>query len=55
MISVMLVGVVFASLALGVLLAYGVCQGFFRVMRMHAESAAKVRGPIVSVSVVGKS
>lgn len=55
MVSLMLVGAVFASLALGVLAAYGVCQGFFRVMRMHAESAARARGPVAGVTVVSKS
>ena len=55
MVSLMLVGAVFASLALGVLAAYGVCQGFFRVMRMHAESTAKARAPIATVTVISKS
>jgi hypothetical protein len=55
MISLMLAGAVFAALALGVLMAYGICVGFFRLMRVHAESAARGRGPVVAVSVVGKS
>jgi hypothetical protein len=39
--SILLVGAVFASLAFGVLLAYGICQTMFRVFRVHAESAAR--------------
>jgi hypothetical protein len=42
--SLMLVGAVFASLALGVLAAYGICQAMFRLFRIHAMSAAKGRG-----------
>lgn len=34
--SVVLVCAVFASLASGVLLAYGVCQAIFALFRMHA-------------------
>jgi hypothetical protein len=50
--TLMLVGAVFASLALGVLTAYGICQAMFRVFRIHAMSAAKVRGQVGQVSVV---
>ncbi|MEO6924307.1 MAG: hypothetical protein ABI142_10815 [Bryocella sp.] len=39
----MLVCAVSASLAFGVLVAYGVCQGMFRVFRVHQESVAKSR------------
>ncbi len=39
--SLLLVGAVFASLAFGVLLAYGICHAMFRVFRVHAESAAR--------------
>ena len=35
--SVVLVCAVFASLASGVLLAYGVCQAVFVLFRMHAR------------------
>jgi hypothetical protein len=49
--TLLLVGAVLASLALGVLLAYGICQAMFRVFRIHAISAAKVRGQ-VAVSAV---
>ncbi|WP_158824058.1 hypothetical protein [Granulicella sp. S156] len=41
--SLMLVCAVLASLALGVLLAYGICQVMFRVFRVHAVAAAKER------------
>ncbi len=39
----MLVCAVLASLALGVLVAYGICQAMFRVFRTHAETAARTR------------
>jgi hypothetical protein len=39
--SILLVGAVFASLAFGVLLAYGVCQAMFRLFRVHAASTAR--------------
>lgn len=39
----MLVCAVLASLALGVLVAYGICQGMFRVFRVHAANAARSR------------
>ena len=38
--SMMLVCAVFASLAVGVLAAYGVCLGFFAAFRMRAQRAA---------------
>jgi ABC-type glycerol-3-phosphate transport system permease component len=38
---VLLVGAVFASLAFGVLMAYGICQTMFRIFRVHAQSAAR--------------
>jgi len=41
--TLMLMCAVAASLALGVLVAYGVCQVMFRVFRMHQESVAKAR------------
>ena len=41
LITLMLVCAVLASLALGVLAAYGICLGFFRLMAVHA--AAPVR------------
>jgi hypothetical protein len=39
--QMMLIGAIFASLALGVLLAYGVCQLIFRIFLIHAKSAAR--------------
>ena len=38
--SVVLVCAVFASLASGVLLAYGVCQAIFALFRMHARQSS---------------
>ncbi len=43
MVSLMLVGAVVASLALGVLVAYGVCQVMFRIFRVHATAIANER------------
>ena len=48
--SLMLICAVGASLAFGVLVAYGVCQVMFRVFRQHATAVAKGR---VSASGVG--
>ena len=53
--TLLLVGAVLASLALGVLVAYGICQAMFRIFRIHAISAAKVRGQVAGVSVVRES
>ena len=39
----MLVCAVFASLTLGVLVSYGICQAMFRVFRVHSISAARSR------------
>jgi ABC-type glycerol-3-phosphate transport system permease component len=50
----LLVGAVFASLALGVLLAYGICEVMFRIFRVHALSAAR-RGQAAGVSVSAES
>ena len=41
--SLMLICAVGASLAFGVLVAYGVCQVMFRVFRVHAMAVAKER------------
>jgi|GEM_PF-1940351 hypothetical protein len=46
----MLVGAIFGSLALGVLLAYGICKVIFRIFLIHALSAAK-RGQTASLIV----
>lgn len=39
--SLMLIGAIFASLALGVLMAYGICKAIFRMFMIHAQSAAR--------------
>ena len=41
--TVMLLCAILASLALGVLVAYVICQTMFRIFRVHAVSAAKSR------------
>jgi hypothetical protein len=41
--SLMTAGAVLISLALGVMVAYGICQVMFRAFRVHAESAARER------------
>jgi len=49
--SLMLIGAIFASLALGVLLAYGICQLIFRIFMIHAKSTARrVQASSVRVS-----
>jgi len=42
--SLMLICAVAASLAFGVLVAYGVCQVMFRMFRVHATAVARERG-----------
>lgn len=39
--SLMLIGAIVASLALGVLLAYGICQVIFRIFLIHTLSEAR--------------
>ncbi len=41
--SIALVCAVLASLAAGVLLAYGICVGMFHIFRIHARQAAVSR------------
>jgi hypothetical protein len=41
--ALMLICAVLASLALGVLVAYGICQMMFRVFRVHSMVAAQQR------------
>ena len=43
MVMTMLMCAVLASLALGVLVAYGICQAMFRMFRVHAVNAARSR------------
>ncbi len=45
----LLVFAVSASLALGVLVSYAICQGLFQVFKMHAISAARSRSHSASV------
>ncbi len=51
--SVMLVAAVMVSLALGVLVAYGVCYGMFGVFRIHSRAAARVRSQAGAANVDG--
>jgi hypothetical protein len=39
----MVIAAVMASLALGVLVAYGLCQMMFHMFRLHSTSVAKER------------
>lgn len=41
--SVVLVSAVLASLAAGVLVAYGICVAMFKVFRIHAKQVAALR------------
>jgi len=41
--TLMLICAVAASLAFGVLVAYGVCLAMFRIFRVHATAAARER------------
>ena len=43
MVSLMLICAVAASLAFGVLVAYGVCLAMFRIFRVHATAVARER------------
>lgn len=43
MASIVLVFAVFASLALGVLIAYAICMGMFHIFRIHSIQAAQAR------------
>jgi hypothetical protein len=49
--TLMLVCAVAASLALGVLVAYGICQVMFRIFRVHSIAVAKERVSVGSVRV----
>ena len=51
--SMMLMCAVFASLAVGVLAAYGVCLGFFAAFRMRAQRAAVTPATAVKGSAGG--
>jgi hypothetical protein len=41
--SIVLISAVLASLAAGVLIAYGVCVAMFGIFRIHARQVAAVR------------
>ena len=41
--SIVLISAVFASLAAGVLLAYGICMAMFGIFRIHARQVAAER------------
>jgi predicted phage tail protein len=41
--SIVLISAVFASLATGVLVAYGICMTMFGIFRMHARQVAAVK------------
>lgn len=43
LVSLMLVSAVAVSLAVGVLMAYGICRAMFRIFRMQAMAAARQR------------
>lgn len=45
--TLMLMCAVLASLALGVLVSYGICQAMFQVFRVHSVSAARLRSAVV--------
>lgn len=47
--TLMLVFAVLASLALGVLVSYTICQGLFQVFKVHSVSAARSRSRSASV------
>jgi hypothetical protein len=51
--TLMVVGAVMASLAFGVLVAYGICQVMFRMFSFHAVSAEKQSHAGVRVAVEG--
>ena len=38
--SIVLISAVFASLAIGVLVAYGICMAMFGIFRIHARQVA---------------
>lgn len=57
MTSIVLVCAVLASLAVGVLVAYGVCMTMFRVFQMHVKQVAaeKQSRTVVAPAQVAKS
>lgn len=55
--SIVLISAVLASLAVGVLTAYGICVTMFRIFRMHAKQVAAGRQarPVVAGTPVVES
>jgi hypothetical protein len=55
--SIVLVCAVLASLAVGVLVAYGICMGMFVAFRMHVRQVAASNGArrVVAPAQVAKS
>ena len=49
--TILLLCAVLASLAFGVLLAYWLCMGMFRVFRIHAEQVQAKRNVVTPVRV----
>ena len=49
--TLLLICAILTSLALGVLLAYSVCLGLFRLFHAHAVSVAQRRAPAVTATV----
>ena len=49
--TLLLTCAILTSLALGVLLAYGVCLGLFRLFHAHAVSVAQRRAPAATATV----
>ena len=50
--SIVLISAVFASLAAGVLLAYGICMAMFGIFRIHARQVAERSAQSVVARVV---
>jgi uncharacterized membrane protein SpoIIM required for sporulation len=50
--SIVLISAVFASLAAGVLLAYGICMAMFGIFRIHARQVAEKSAQSVVARVV---
>jgi hypothetical protein len=49
--SIVLVAAILASLAMGVLVAYGVCLAMFELFRIHAQQVAGAAAPVAPVQV----
>jgi len=49
--TLLLTCAILTSLAFGVLLAYGVCLGLFRLFHAHAVSVAQRRAPAATATV----